>query len=62
MNNVNGGEEDWCLSMESYAAIREALMPGLHLDEMNRIMIQNVAVSLDELSTTDRPVRRSLVR
>lgn len=38
---------NWGFSMESYAAIHETLMPGPHLDEMNRTLIQNVAASLD---------------
>lgn len=47
--NVNGDEGDWGLSMESYAAMRTALKPGSQLDDMNRVMIQEIAKSLDVL-------------
>ncbi|OKL60389.1 hypothetical protein UA08_04239 [Talaromyces atroroseus] len=47
--NVNGDHGDFGLSMESYAAMRDALRPGSHLDDMNRLMIQEVASSLDLL-------------
>ncbi|RYP77947.1 hypothetical protein DL771_000806 [Monosporascus sp. 5C6A] len=47
--NVNGDEGDFGLSMESYAAMRAALKPGSQLDDMNRIMIQEIAKSLDLL-------------
>ncbi len=49
MKNVNGDEGDWGLSMESYAAMRAALSAGPGLDSMNRVMIQTIAASLDEL-------------
>ena len=49
MNNVNGHEGDWGLTMEPYASIRATLAPGPALDEMNRTMIQTVAASLDAL-------------
>jgi hypothetical protein len=45
--NVNGDEGDYGLSMESYAAMRAALKPGSQLDDMNRVMIQEIAKSLD---------------
>lgn len=41
MNNVNGDKGDWGLSMESYAAMRSALLSSPDLDKMNRVMIQN---------------------
>lgn len=50
MKNLNGDEGDWGLSMESYACMRAALSPGPGLDDMNRLMIQNIAVSLDSLN------------
>lgn len=62
MRNVNGDEGDWGLSMDSYASMRAALTPGPELDEMNRVMIQNVAASLDDLSTTGKPVKKGLAR
>lgn len=49
MRNVNGDEGDWGLSMESYAGMRAALSSGPNLDQMNRVMIQEVATSLDDL-------------
>ena len=49
MENVNGEKGDWGLSMESYAGMRAALTPGPGLDEMNRVMVQNIAASLDSL-------------
>jgi hypothetical protein len=39
------------LSIESYAAMRSALAPGKDLDQMNRVMIQNIAASLDKLAS-----------
>ena len=47
--NVNGDEGDFGLSMESYAAMRSALKPGAELDDMNRVMIQEISKSLDLL-------------
>lgn len=47
--NVNGDEGDFGLSMESYAAMRAALKPGAQLDDMNRVMVQEIAKSLDIL-------------
>lgn len=47
--NVNGDEGDFGLSMESYAAMRAALQPGALLDDMNRVMIKEIADSLDLL-------------
>jgi hypothetical protein len=60
MTNVNGDGGDWGLSMESYAAMRAALAPGQDLDVMNRVMIQNIAASVDDLSTAGKPVKRGL--
>lgn len=53
MKNVNGDEGNWGLSMESYEAMRAALKPGAALDEMNRLMIQSIAASLDSLTSAD---------
>ncbi|KAI1264517.1 cytochrome P450 [Xylariaceae sp. FL1019] len=47
--NVNGDDGDHGLSMESYAAMRAALKPGAGLDDMNRVMIREIARSLDEI-------------
>ena len=56
--NVNGDEGDWGLSMDSYKAMRGALAPGTALDAMNRVMIQNVAASLERLrSQGDTPLK-----
>ena len=49
LKNVNGDDGDWGLSMEAYAGMRAALSPGPGLDDMNRVMIQNIAASLDSL-------------
>ena len=49
MKNLNGDDGDWGLSMDSYAGMRAALSPGPGLDDMNRVMIQNIAASLDSL-------------
>lgn len=48
MNNVNGDDGDWGLSMELYAAMRDALLPGRHIDEMNREMIRCIGASLED--------------
>ena len=58
MKNVNGDEGDWGLSMESYPAIKDALAPGPALDEMNNIMIQNIAASLDKLKSPSGQQRK----
>lgn len=50
--NVNGDEGDFGLSMESYTAMRAGLKPGSELDDMNRVMIQEIAKSLDLLQPT----------
>ncbi|KAK8076766.1 hypothetical protein PG994_004038 [Apiospora phragmitis] len=47
--NVNGDEGGHGLSMESYAAMHEALRPGALLDDMNRSMVREIAESLDSL-------------
>ena len=54
MKNVNGEDGDWGLSMEAYAGMRAALSPGPGLDDMNRIMIQNIAGSLDSLRPSSK--------
>ena len=62
MKNVNGDEGDWRLSMESYAAIKNALAPGAELDGMNRVMVQNVASSLDNLEAEGSSIRVGLAQ
>ena len=49
--NVNGEQGDWGYSMEFHKSLAPSLAPGAGLDGMNRIMIQNVAASLEKLST-----------
>ncbi|KAM3077156.1 hypothetical protein ACMFMG_003377 [Clarireedia jacksonii] len=49
MTNVNGEDGNFGLSMDSHVAIRDALLPGAGLDQMNRLMIENVANSVDSL-------------
>ncbi|GAB1316379.1 hypothetical protein MFIFM68171_06589 [Madurella fahalii] len=58
--NVNGDEGDFGLSMESYAAMRAALKPGHHLDDMNRVMIQEISKSLDLLQPTKTEGSRTI--
>ncbi|KAL9619511.1 MAG: hypothetical protein Q9160_005874 [Pyrenula sp. 1 TL-2023] len=55
--NVNGDEGDWGLSMDSYSAMRTALKPGPQLDDMNRVMIEEIAKSLDQLQPAQRETR-----
>ncbi|POS77273.1 hypothetical protein DHEL01_v204344 [Diaporthe helianthi] len=58
--NVNGDEGDFGLSMDSYAAIRDALKPGSQLDDMNRSMVREIATALDLLqppSTSSKKIR-----
>ena len=62
IKNVNGDEGDWGLSMESYTAIKSALAPGAELDGMNRIMIQNLASSLDNLGAVGSSSRVGLAQ
>ena len=57
MTNVNGDEGDWGMSIESYQVMRNALTPGKELDAMNRVMIQNVAASMETL----QPAKAGLV-
>lgn len=52
--NLNGDEGDHGLSMETYAAMRAALHPGSALDDMNRAMLAEIKVSLDELAPGNR--------
>lgn len=49
MTNVNGDEGDWGMSVESYQVMRSALTPGADLDAMNRVMIQNLAASMERI-------------
>ena len=47
--NLNGEEGDWGYSHDVYKSMHSALAPGPGLDGMNRIMIQNIAHSLNQL-------------
>lgn len=58
LQNVNGDEGDFGLSVESHAAMRAALKPGQQLDEMNRAMIHEIAVSLDQLDPGNAKTRQ----
>ena len=51
MKNVNGDEGNWGPSAEFYEAMRHTLKPGAALDHMNRLMMQSVAASLENLRT-----------
>ena len=44
--------------MESYTAMRAALKPGSELDDMNRVMIQEIATFLDMLHPTNGKSRK----
>ena len=48
-NNLNGEDGDWGYSHDLYTSMHAALAPGSGLDGMNRIMIQNIAHSLNGL-------------
>lgn len=60
MKNVNGDEGDWGLSLESYAAMRSALLSSPELDKMNRVMVLNIAASLDNLKGSADKVKLNL--
>ena len=47
--NLNEEEGPWGLSHDTYAGMRAALTPGPALDQMNRVMIENIAQALDDL-------------
>ena len=49
MTNVNGDEGDWGYCVDFYKSMHPALSPGPALDAMNRVMIHNIANSLDSL-------------
>lgn len=46
------------LSMEAYDIFRTSLKPGETLDDMNRLMIQSIAKSLDSLTSEQSPSTR----
>lgn len=50
--NVNGEEGDWGYSVDFYKSLHPALAPGQGLDSMNRLMIRNIAISIDSLNPT----------
>lgn len=52
--NVNGDEGDWGCSMDFYKSLHLALAPGQDLDAMNRVMVQNIATSLDGLQPPNK--------
>lgn len=58
LQNVNGDEGNHGLSMESHAAMRAALKPGSQIDEMNRVMVYEIAKSLDLLEPSKGTTRR----
>ncbi|MCJ1251288.1 hypothetical protein MMC30_008520 [Trapelia coarctata] len=53
LKNVNGEEGDWGLSMDVYKSMRSSMAPGAYLDSMNRVMIANVAASMEKLCTRE---------
>lgn len=58
LQNINGDEGDFSLSIESHAAIRATLKPGQQLDKMNQAMIHKVAVSLNLLEPGNAKTRQ----
>lgn len=60
MKNVNGDDGDWGLSLESYAAMRSALLSSHELDKMNRVMVLNIAASLDNLKGSAESAKLNL--
>lgn len=56
--NMNGDEGDWDYSMEFHKSMHPALAPGEGLDSMNRVMIQNVAASIEALKPTETKATR----
>ncbi|KAL9121434.1 MAG: hypothetical protein Q9187_002004 [Circinaria calcarea] len=61
--NVNGDEGDWGYSVEFYKSLHPALAPGVGLNSMNRIMVQNIAASLGRLKgENDKPIKIGLVQ
>ena len=50
--NVNGEQgDDWGYTMTFYKILQPSLAPGPALDAMNRVMIQNVAASMEKLNS-----------
>ena len=47
--NVNGDDGDWGYSMDFHKSMVSSLAPGAGLNGMNRVMIQNVAASIQKL-------------
>lgn len=62
MNNVNGDEGDWGMSVDSRAATRNALLLSPDLDQMNRVMIQSIAASLDSLEVPANKAKLKLAK
>ena len=61
--NVNGDEGDWGYSVEFYKSLHPALAPGAGLDSMNRVMVQNIAASLESLKAENgKPIKIGLVQ
>ncbi|OTA56766.1 putative cytochrome P450 [Hypoxylon sp. EC38] len=56
--NDNGDDGGFGLSMESYAAMRAGLKPGSVVDDMNRVMVQEIAKSLDLLRPANGASRK----
>ncbi|KAI0104469.1 putative cytochrome P450 [Daldinia grandis] len=59
--NINGDQGDFGLVIETHAGMRARLKPGLDLDDMNRIMIQNITNSLSQLQPTKGESRESRI-
>ena len=60
--NTNGEQGDWGYSMEFHKSLHPSLASGAGLDAMNRIMIQNIASSIDRLQPVGgKPTRIGLM-
>ncbi|KAL8674087.1 MAG: hypothetical protein Q9168_001482 [Polycauliona sp. 1 TL-2023] len=55
-NNLNCEGGDWGYSHDLHKSMNSALAPGAGLDGMNRIMIQNIARSLDKLKPRESQI------
>lgn len=62
MDNANLEKGDWGLYFDTLKGIHATLAFGEGLEQMTRVAIENVALSLDGLRTDTGPVRLNLVR
>lgn len=60
MTNVNGEEGDWGLSIDVYKSMRTSMAPSTYLDSMSRMMMKNVAASMEKLCTPQGGSKRRI--